>query len=60
MFGSSRSGRREHGLHELVVIDLDPSVAVAVESLERLGKGLDDDARAHEAVMGGGLECKLV
>ena len=40
----------ENGAHELVVVDLDPAVAVAVEPLEGLGEGLDDDARAHEAV----------
>ena len=42
----------EDGVHELVVVDLHPSVAVGVELLERLRERLDDDARAHEAVEG--------
>jgi hypothetical protein len=44
------SGRAEDSLHELVVINLYPAVAVGVEPLEGLGEGLDDDARADEAV----------
>ena len=39
-------------MHELVVVDLHPSVAVGVELLERLRERLDDDARAHEAIKG--------
>ena len=37
-------------MHELLVVDLHPSVAVRVELLERLRDLLDDDTRAHEAV----------
>ena len=44
------SGRAEHGLHELIVVDLDPAVAIGVEPLEGLGEGLDDDTGANEAV----------
>ena len=46
------SRQTEDGVHELVVVDLHPAVAVRVELLERLGDLLDDDARAHEAVEG--------
>ena len=42
----------ENGAHELVVVDLNPSIAVGVEPLERLRQGLDDDTCAHEAVEG--------
>ena len=45
-----RSRQAQHGVHELLVVDLHPSVAVRVELLERLRDLLDDDARAHEAV----------
>ena len=37
-------------MHELVVVDLHPAVAIGVESGEGLADLLDDDARAHEAV----------
>ena len=37
-------------MHELVVVDLRPSIAVRVELLERLRDLLHHDARAHEAV----------
>ena len=37
-------------MHELLVVDLHPAVAVGVELLERLGDLLDHDARAHKAV----------
>ena len=37
-------------MHELLVVDLHPSVAVGVELLEGLGDLLDHDARAHKAV----------
>ena len=40
----------EDGVHELLVVDLHPSVAIGVELLERLREGLDHDARTHEAV----------
>lgn len=46
------SGCAENSAHELIVVDLDPSIAVGVESLEGLRQGLDNDARAHEAVEG--------
>lgn len=46
----TRSGRAEDGVHELVVVDLDPAVTVGIELLEGLGESLDHDARAHEAV----------
>lgn len=46
-----RSSRQaQHSMHELLVVDLQPPVAVRVELLERLRDLLDDDARAHEAV----------
>ena len=47
---TTRSREAEHGVHELIVVDLHPAVAVRVELLERLGDLLDHDARAHEAV----------
>ena len=37
-------------MHELLVVDLHPSVAVRVELLERLRNLLDDDACADKAV----------
>jgi hypothetical protein len=37
-------------VHELVVVDLDPAIAVRVELLERLAELLDGDACANEAV----------
>lgn len=54
-----RSGKGEHRLHEALIPNLDPPIAVRVEPPERLGELLDDDARAHEAVerdsCGGGM-----
>ena len=44
------SRQAQDGVHELVVVDLHPAVAVGVEPLERLADLLDDHARAHEAV----------
>ena len=44
--------RAENGAHELVVVDLNPSIPVGVEPLEGLRQSLDHDARANEAVEG--------
>lgn len=48
--GASR--RAEDSAHELLIIDLDPTIAVGIKPLERFRKGLDNDARAHEAIEG--------
>lgn len=37
-------------MHELIIVDLDPAVAVCVDLLERLRDLLDDHACAHETV----------
>jgi len=44
------SRKAEHGLHELVVADVDPSIPISIQLLERLAELLDDDASADEAV----------
>ena len=45
-----RSRQRQDSLQELVIVDLNPTIAVAVKSGERLGYLLHNDARAHKAV----------
>ena len=37
-------------MHKLIIIDLDPPIAVRVELGKRLAELLDDDTRAYEAV----------
>lgn len=44
------SRQRQNRLQKLLVVDLDPTIAVRVELGERLGDLLHDDARAHEAI----------
>jgi hypothetical protein len=44
------SRQAQHDLHELIIVDLNPPIAVGVETFERLGDLLDDDTRPHEPV----------
>lgn len=46
----SRQGK--HGLHEGVVVNLDPPIPIRVEPSKCLAKLLDHDARADEAIKG--------
>ena len=40
----------QHDLHKLIIVDLNPPIAVGIETFERLGDLLDDDTRPHEPV----------
>lgn len=52
-FTMNRSSRkRQNGLHELIVVDLDPSIPIAVQLGERLADLLDHDAGPDESVEG--------
>lgn len=39
-------------MHELVVVDLDPTIPVGINLLERLGQLLDDDTSPDESIEG--------
>lgn len=45
-----RSGQAEYGLHKLIITYLNPSIAVGIKLLERLGELLDDDASPYETI----------
>ena len=40
----------QHRLHKLIIINLNPSIPIGIESPERLAELLDDNARADETV----------
>ena len=44
------SRQAQHDLHEPIIVDLNPPIAVGVATLERLGDLLDHDARTDESV----------
>lgn len=44
------SGKTEDGVHELIIIDLDPPITVGVETAERFAKLFDDDAGADKSI----------
>jgi hypothetical protein len=46
------SGQTQHRLHELIVIDLDPSTIVRIEPPKRLAQLFDHDASANETIEG--------
>jgi len=39
-------------VHELLIVDLDPTITIRVDFLEGLGERLDDDATADESIEG--------
>lgn len=37
-------------MHELIVVDLDPAIAIGIKPTKGLAELFDDDARTHEAI----------
>lgn len=44
------SGKPQEGSQELEIVDIYPTIAIGVESFERLSYLVKNNARAHEAV----------
>lgn len=51
-FTMNSSRQRQHRLHELIVVDLDPSIPITVQFGKRLANLLDHDAGPDEPVEG--------
>ena len=46
------SRKTQHGLQELLIVDLNPAISVGIMASKRFGKLPDDDASTDEAIKG--------
>lgn len=48
----ARSGQAQDGVHELIIVDLDPSIPIIIQLLEALAELLDDNTSTDESIKG--------